>query len=111
MRPMIIHRLSLNMRDVQREDTPEDSFIHMFRLLLDKSHYQDAQGEAMHLEWVKKIYSGQRVGWILANKPLMKCLKELMVFEYFEQKGKVPVTLYHGWSSNGAKGSVRKTNY
>jgi len=32
------------------------------------------------------------------------------VFEYFEQNGKVPVTLYHGWSSNEAKGSVKKAN-
>jgi hypothetical protein len=108
---MIIHKLSANVREARRDDTPEDSFIHMFRLLLNKGHYQDETSEAMHLEWVKKLYSGCRVSWILSNKPLMKCLKELMAFEYFEQGGKVPVTLYHNWSSNGARGSVRKTHY
>jgi len=65
----------------------------------------------VHLEFVIKTYSGLRVSWILANKPLMKCLKELMIFEYFEQNGKVPVTLYHQWSTHGARGSVSKNYY
>jgi len=34
-----------------------------------------------------------------------------MIFEYFEQNGKVPVTLYHQWSTNGARGSVSKNYY
>ena len=110
-RAMIIHKLSANVQEVQKEDTAEDSFIHVFQLLLNKSHYQDAESEGKHLEWVKNTYGGQHVSWILANKPLMKCLKGLIVFEYFEQGGKVPMTLYHGWSANGAKGSVREIYY
>ena len=34
-----------------------------------------------------------------------------MMFEHFEQAGKVPVTMYNSWSTNGAKGSVRVTHY
>ena len=112
MRAMILHKLSANVREARRDDTPEDSFIHVFRLLLNKSHYQDPESEKMHLDWVKTLYGKQhRMHSVLANKPLVKCMKELMVFEHFEQSGKVPVTLYHNWSSNGAKGSVRDTYY
>ena len=107
MRAMILHKLSANVSEARRDDTPEDSFIHVFRLLLNKSHYQDAASEEMHLNWVKSLYHKSRMFYVLSNKPLVICLKELMQFAYFEQEGKVPVTLYHGWSSNGTKGSVR----
>ena len=105
---MITHKLSVNVPEAQHDDTAEDSFIHVFRLLLNKSTYNNEETEVLHLEWVKKTYGRQHVSCILANKPLMKSLKDLMVFEYFEQHGKVPVSLYHSWSTNGTKGSVRE---
>ena len=111
MRAMIIHKLSANVREARRDDTPEDGFIHVFRLLLNKSHYQDEESERMHLDWVKSLYGKGRMQSVLSNKPLVKCLKDLMMFEHFEQAGKVPVTMYHSWSTNGAKGSVRVTHY
>lgn len=102
---LIEHKLSANVSDAKREDTPEDSFVHMFRSLNSKSDYTP-DTKAMHLEYVKKIYSGTAVQWIVSNKPLMKFLMQLMEFEYFEQDGKVPTQLYYTWSKSGTKGSV-----
>ena len=34
-----------------------------------------------------------------------------MMFEHFEHAGEVPVTMYHSWSTNRAKGSVKGTYY
>jgi hypothetical protein len=36
----------------------------------------------------------------------MRTLKDLMQFEHFEHEGKVPLSLYHGWSTHSTKGSV-----
>lgn len=102
---LIEHKLSANVSDAKREDTQEDGFIHVFRSLNSRSDYTP-ETEAAHLEYVKKIYGGQRVQWVFANKPLMKFLKELMEYEYFEQNGKVPVSMYGDWSKQGTRGSV-----
>lgn len=101
---LIEHKFSANVPDAQREDTQEDSFIHLFRSLNSKCDYTP-ETEAAHLEYVKSMYGGHHVQWILANKPLMKFLKQLMEYEYFEQNGKVPFSLYHDWSKQGTRGS------
>ena len=56
LRAMILHKLSTNMSSARRDDAPEDSFIHVFHLLPNESHYQDAASEEMHLNWVKSIH-------------------------------------------------------
>ena len=104
------HQLSANLREAGRLDTLEDSFIHAFRSLNNKSDY-DEQSKSAHLNWIISTYKNQRVSYILANVPLMKFLAELMEYDYFEQDGNVPVTLYHGWSicsapDYGVKGGV-----
>ena len=50
MRDMIIHKLSANMWEAERNDTPEDGFIHVFQLVLNKSYYQDEESERMNLD-------------------------------------------------------------
>ena len=109
LKAMILHKLSHNVRDGQREDTPQDGFIHVFRSLHNKGDYNKNTKE-QHLQWIRKTYGGQRISWVLSNKPLMESLQELMAFEYFEQDGKVPITLYSNWSTNGTRGSVSADN-
>ena len=102
---MILHHLSHNVSVARRVDTPEDGFIHAFRSLHDKGSY-DMISQEEHFDWIRRTYGTTRISWVLSNKPLMECLKDLMGFEYFEQGGKVPITLYSGWSTHGTKGSV-----
>jgi hypothetical protein len=102
---LIEHKLSANISAAKREDTQEDSFIHVFRSLNSRSDYTP-ETEAAHLEYVKNSYGGKRVHWVVANKPLMKYLKQVMEYEYFEQNGKPPVSQYYEWSKQGTRGSV-----
>lgn len=104
-RPLIEHKLSANVQEARYLDTTEDSFIHVFRSLHNKSLYTP-ETEDIHLTWIRNTYGGQRIAWILSNRPLMGHLKDLMQFDHFEQEGKVPVTLYHSWSTHPEKGSV-----
>jgi hypothetical protein len=110
-----MHRLAANVKEVARDDTDEEGFIHVFRSLHNKSLYTE-ETKDIHLDWIKSTYGTQRVGWIFANKPLMGFLTELMQYDYFEQEGKVPVTMYHTWSTcsaptYGIKGSVSVVVY
>ena len=106
----IKHRLSANIKEAGRLDTAEDSFIHAFRSLNNKGDY-DEESKSVHVEWIVSTYKNQRIGYILGHRPLMRFLRDLMGYNYFEQDGKVPVTLYHGWSTcskpdYGVKGGV-----
>jgi hypothetical protein len=91
---LIEHRLAANVKDAGRDDTDADGFIHVFRSLHNKSLYTEETKE-IHLDWIKRTYGNHRIGWILSNTPLMAFFVELMRYEYFEQDGNVPVSLYH----------------
>jgi hypothetical protein len=105
LKSMILHGLSNNVHIAHRADSAEDGFIHAFQSLHNKGAYNEASKEK-HFEWIKKTYGGTQISWVLSKEPLMECLKELMAFEYFEQGGKVPITLSSNWSTHGTKGSV-----
>ena len=109
MKLRIMHKLSSNVPPPQRVDSPEDSIHHVVLLFNEKSYYENAEEEQEHADWVKNQSGNQQIGYILANKPLMACLRKLMAFKHFQQAGKIPVTVYHEWSSNGTRGSVRGT--
>jgi len=109
---LIMHHLAANVEEVAWDDSDEEDFIHVFRPLHYKSLYTK-ETKDIHLDWIRNT---QRIGWILANKPLMGFLTELMQYDYFEQEGKVPVTMYHTWSTcsastYGIKGSVSVVVY
>ena len=76
MKLRIMHKLSSNVPPPQRVDSPEDSIHHVVLLFNEKSYYENAEEEQEHADWVQNQYGNQRIGYILANKPLMACLSQ-----------------------------------